>query len=93
MHSSSTEYDLLLPNAGPQPRLEAGARYERTLFSVRSMPLFGLDLRPALARCALCPSGETIPVTFDRVFVLPSSCGVLFDTALPRTPAGALHTA
>jgi hypothetical protein len=29
------------PNAGPEPRLEAGARHERTLEGVGSRPWFG----------------------------------------------------
>src|SRR5882724_313416 len=33
----------------------AGATQERTQFPVSSMPLFGSDLRPALARRASCP--------------------------------------
>jgi hypothetical protein len=35
-----------LPNAGPEPRPEAGARHERTLFAVACTPMLGC---PSLA--------------------------------------------
>jgi len=32
----------MAPNAGPQPRLEAGARYERRLAGVGCRPMLGI---------------------------------------------------
>jgi hypothetical protein len=39
--SAADEQRPPLPNAGPEPRLEAGARHERTLEGVGSRPLLG----------------------------------------------------
>jgi hypothetical protein len=57
----------LLSNARPELLGAAGATQERTLFPVSSRPLFGPQLRLALARRASCfwTYGAMVPDTFS----------------------------
>ena len=78
------------PNAGPELRLEAGARHERTLEAVSSRPMFGADSASRLEGCSRPTPGFLKPGIGPahrlRVCVplLPSACSI---SELGRRPA------
>src|SRR5262252_2967615 len=72
------------PNAGPELRLKAGARHERTLEAVSSRPWFGEE-HPAVPLEKT--SGTLQPQQARPVLLPPCSCHEPFMPArLPKTP-------